>query len=253
MLVLEKKNPVAMTEAERDELWRFFSPIVSRPRDRFERALEAFPEIHCWRKEPDDTLVGFTATRFLTVDLGGTPVTVLYIGWAAIAKELRGNALPVRHIYWQAVVEWLKSPWRPFYVVFCASTSKSYRSLIRYIPQCWPHPDSETPALIKDLFAALMSALGEDGYDAASGVLKRFGTSRYKEGVVADAPETAQDPAIAFYAMRNPAQHEGDTLPVAIPVRMMNLVGIGLRLLRRRPARKTPTLVNAGPNLLERK
>lgn len=223
--------PRAMSPAERDELWAFFSPIVSRPREQFEHAFEAFPDVRYWRHPRSGALLGFSAARWLVVDVDERPVDVLFFGWAAVAPELRGRGLPFRDGFVRFLRQALRRPRRKGYLVFASSTFKSYKALVRYGPACWPQPGRPMPSDVSRAVAAVMAALGESSYDPEAGVLKRFGAQRYQEGVYADAPEALADPLIAYYAARNPGQHEGDTLLVAYELTLRNMLTWGVRVL----------------------
>ena len=133
------------------------------------------------------------------------------------------------------------------YVIFGASTFKSYRSLVRYAPACWPQPDRPMPPHVAAIVHAVMLAQGEKNYDPAQGVIRRFGKQRYREGVYADTPEVLADPLVAYYAARNPGQHEGDTLLIAYQLTWRNMLQSALRFLRRKPVSAAPRRPAAAP------
>lgn len=224
-------SPAGMSQDELDELWAFFSPMVTRPREAFEQTLRKFPDLRTWRHPQDGRLVGFSAANWLVVDVDGQPTDVLYFGWAAVHQELRGRGLPFQDGFRRFIRQALWRPRRPGYVIFAASTYKSYRSLLRFGPRSWPRPGHPMPERAARTVAAVMARVGEEHYDPATGVLRRFGVQRYREGVYADEPERLADPLVAFYAASNPGQHEGDTLLVAYELTLPNILAWGLRAL----------------------
>lgn len=241
--IAELVDPRAMRTAERDELWQFFSGIVQRSRENFERTLQTFPEVRIWRHRDTHALLGFSASQWLDVEVAGRVVPVVYVGWAAVAPELRSRGLAYRdglvRYGWQALLRRGPAP----LMVFGASTYKSYRSLVRYAPAAWPQPERPMPPHVGAVIEHVMRAKEETQYDAQVGVIRRFGRQRYREGVYADTPEVLADPLVAYYAACNPRQHEGDSLLVAYELSARNMLRSAWLFLRRKPLARRPAAV----------
>ena len=201
-----------LTAALREEIWEFYSRFVDRERAPFVAGLDAMDEIFLTRAGREGPLVGFGAARFFTVETRGRRYGIVYSGWGAVDPRLRGHNLVQRggiHFYLRCR---LRHPRMPFYWLFAASTYKSYLLMRRNFVDCWPRPGEPWPSRELEIRRLAMEHLGDANWDPESGVIRRNGALRYREGVVADDPAALADPDVRFYATLNPRQAEGDTL-----------------------------------------
>ncbi|MFO0729149.1 MAG: hypothetical protein U1E65_35545 [Myxococcota bacterium] len=233
----------ALTIKEREEIWGFFSKYVRRNRDTFEAKLDSGGEVFLGR-DARGTLVAFGAVEVLEGNADG-PYAALVSHWAAFDPKHRGGT-ELHQIGLRALLRYkLRHPTVPVYWLFSASTYKSYLLLARNTLTYWPRPSAPWPGRERAIVADAMRRLGEDNFDPELGVIRRYGASRYLEGVVADDPAALRDHDVRFYSALNPGQTDGDTLVCLCPMSLENWVHIArsaLRRLRRprRVAKPTP-------------
>jgi hypothetical protein len=201
-----------LTPRLRDEIWEFYSRFVERSRPRFEEGLAAMDEVFLTREGREGPLVGFGAARLFTVELEGRRYGMVYTGWGAVDPRHRGRNVVQRAGIHFLLGCWLRHPLVPLYWLYGASTYRSYRMMLRNFAECWPHPARPWPERELRLRELAMRRLADPAWDPATGVIRRHGASRYREGVVADDPAALADPDVRFYASLNPGQAEGDTL-----------------------------------------
>lgn len=222
------------------EIWELFTRFVERPRPAFERALAGMDEVFLTREARGGALVAFGAARLFTVEWEGRRYGIVYTGWAAIEPRYRG-----RNLVQKAGVHFtlrcrLRHPRMPLYWLFGASTYRSYLLMRHNFVDFWPHPTRPWPARELQLRRLAMEALADPNWDADAGVVRRFGTQRYRDGVVADDPSVLADPDIRFYAALNPRQAEGDTLICLAELSLRGWLRTAWRMLARASRPRPP-------------
>src|SRR6185437_1304710 len=175
---------------------------------------------------PGDALVAFGAVDVIEVEHEGQTHALLYTHWAAYDPEVRGSNL-TQHVGVRCFLRYrARHPLRPVYWLFTASTFHSYLLLVKNFASFWPRQGEAFPPREHAIVEAAMRALDDPSWDPASGVLRRKGASRYREGVVDDDPRVLDHPvvgaAVRFYRERNPGQVEGDSLVCVCPLSLSN-------------------------------
>ena len=216
-----------------DEIWRCHSRSGKRTRDAFARALQPADEIFVGREGNDGAVRGFTANKILTLEWAGRSITVVYTLFASVDPEWRGSNLLQRIFLRRFLALKAKRPLRPLYWVFTASTYLSYLGLPRNFVEYWPSRHRATPANARALMDIVMRRVGIEGWDPASGVVRRNGTTNYSEGVVSGDSCVITDPDIQFYAACNPGQKHGDTLVCLCRFDARNAGQVLLKAIRR--------------------
>lgn len=226
-------SPAALTPAVRDEVWTFFSQYVRRSREAFERALDGTQQVGLTR-DAEGTLRAFLALTVHEAHVEGRRVSVIHTPWAVVDPSCRRKNLVQKAGARAWLRELLRHPGRRMYWMFGASTYVSYLILARNFATFWPRRGDRMPPFERAVSAEIMRQNGEENYDPRTGVVRRFGVSRYQEGVAADDPAALADPDVAFYAESNPGQTEGDTLVCLCPLTWRNWVALIRNLLRRK-------------------
>jgi hypothetical protein len=146
---------------------------------------------------------------------------ILAAAWGGIDPAFRGNHIIQRAGPATFLKYKRRHPLRPTYFAMMSSTYKSYLVLTHNFFEFWPNRRAATPGRERSLMDAVMRQMAASDWDAAAGVVRRYGALRYLEGVVSDDGDQS-DPDVAFYATLNPRQHEGDSLACLAPLTIKN-------------------------------
>lgn len=224
-------RPARLTTKDREEIWSFFSRYVRRDRSAFLAKLGRVDEVFLCRNQAGQ-IAAFGAVEIIEGDVGGRYAAVVS-HWAAFDPEARGTSIPHQlglryYLRYRA-----RHPLTPVYWLFTASTYKSYLLMTRNSSTYWPRPETGWPARERRIVDDVMRKTGEGSWDRETGVIRRFGASRYLEGVVADEPSALRDPQVRYYARMNPGQIHGDTLACLCPLSLENWVTIAKSAWRR--------------------
>lgn len=232
----------ALTVHEREAIWALLARAVRRDRDAFEEKLARTGEVFLGRSR-DGELVAFGAVDVIEADVGRGVETLLYTHWATIDPGFRGTNIIQRVGFRYFLRERVRHPLRTIHWLFTASTYPSYLLMVRNYQTYWPRADAPTPTFALALIDLAMNRAERPSWDRESGVLRRNGASRYREGVVDDEPAVLDHPtlgpALRYYRERNSNQHEGDSLACLCPLTADNWwyclrVAVARRLRARR-------------------
>jgi hypothetical protein len=225
LATLRYASPTDLTARERDGLWAFFSRFVRRDRDAFEAKLLASDEVFLGTAA-DGALVAFGAVDVLESHVLGAKHGVLMTNWAALDPSARGQNV-LQRVGLRCFLRFrARHPLTPAYWMFTASTFKSYLVLARNCGSFWPRRDVAWPERELAIVRDVMARRGDPGWDPERGVVRRFGVSRYVDGVVADDPAALRNADVRFYAEQNPGQVEGDTLVCICPLDAANWLSV---------------------------
>jgi hypothetical protein len=234
---LRYASPTDLTPRERDRVWSFFRRFVRRDRDAFEAKLLACDEVFLGTAA-DGALVAFGAVDVLETTVLGVRQGVLMTSWAALDPAARGQNV-IQRVGLRCFLRFrARHPLTPAYWMFGASTFKSYLLLTRNCGRFWPRRDVAWPERELAIVRDVMARQGDGGWDPERGVLRRFGVSRYAEGVVDDEPAALGDPDVRFYHEHNPGQIDGDTLLCICPLDAANWLSIARAACSRATARR---------------
>jgi hypothetical protein len=219
------RRSAALTEADREAVWSFFSRFVERDRRAFEDKLASTREVFLGYRRRDE-LVAFGAVDVLERSVEGRTHGILFTHWAALHPDVRGRNV-IQRVGARYFLRYrIAHPLRPVHWLFTASTFQSYLLLARNFRTFWPRPGSPWPARERRLVNDVMADGADRSWDPAAGVLKRHRASRYREGVVEDDPGLLQHPTlgpvIRFYHLQNPGQGDGDSLACLCPLTVTN-------------------------------
>jgi hypothetical protein len=222
---LRYASPAELTPRERDRLWFFFRRFVRRDRDAFEAKLLTCDEVFLGTGA-DGELVAFGAVDVLETTVCGVRQGVLMTRWAALDPSARGQNV-IQRVGLRCFLRFrARHPLTPAYWMFGASTFKSYLLLARNCGRFWPRRDVAWPERELAIVRDVMARQSDGGWDPEHGVVRRFGVSRYAEGVIDDEPAALRDPDVRFYREKNPGQVDGDTLLCICPLDAANWLSI---------------------------
>jgi hypothetical protein len=223
--------PRTLDAGARQEIWEFFSRYVRRDQGAFEAKLASSEEVFLGRT--NGKLAAFGAVDTLTSTYGGRAHGIILTHWAALDPSVRGNNV-IQRVGLRYFVRFrARHPRTPAYWMFGASTFKSYLLLPRNCAEFWPRRGHEWPARERALVRDVMERSNDSGWDPERGTIRRFGVSRYVEGVVDDAPEVLRDPDVRYYRALNPGQRDGDTLVCLCPLHLTQWASIARASFRR--------------------
>jgi hypothetical protein len=187
----------------------------------------------------DGRLLGIGAVEMFDVTDAGRSITVIHAGNAAFTDEARGQGYVQRIGFRYFLRAKCRHPRRPVYVAFTTFSWRSYLSLTRNFRCFWPRHGSQPPVAETDLLALLGARLLGDRYDPAAGVGRDL-DRRLRPDIAAIPHHLADDPDVAYFAVRNAGYTSGDVLLCLAPLNLSNWWSAASRIIRRRlrgPAR----------------
>ena len=223
----------ALTGEEREAMWRCYRRFVDARRDAFMHTIDAADEAFLFYDRESRVLVGFEVFCVLTVPVDGHPYTVVYSCYADLEPAVRGLNLLQRVALRKTLRVKLRHPFRSILWMFTASTYLSYLLMPNNLVEYWPRPERPTPPHLRRVMDAVMRALDKEGWDRETGVVRRHGALRYREGLVGSDPALLTNPHIRFYAALNPGQPDGDSLACLCPVSLRNVSALLAAMARR--------------------
>ncbi len=232
-----------LTGAERDAIWALLERSVQRDRSAFEAKLARTEEVFLGRL-PSDELVAFGAVDTLEDTIEGRTHALLYTHWAMLDPRVRGCNVIQRVGLRCFLRHRLRHPLRPVYWLFSASTYQSYLLLVRNFERFWPKLSVSWPSTERALVEAVMIASGDDGWDPEAGVLRRKGSSRYREGIVDDEPALLDHPTLGPRHPRLPRAQSrtgrGRLSRLPLPALRRQLLVVGAHGAPPQPAPRRP-------------
>lgn len=210
-------RPARLTPTRVEEIWQFLNRFSFRPRESFDQALASLERVSTLRDAHGD-MQGLVGTRFSDHRVQGRRAGVLFIHWAVMAPAHRGGLTLFRLIVSEILAAKLRHPLRRLYMMFGATTFKSYLALARRGAPLWPSRRAPWPAWERALVEAAMDDLGNPNWDSGAGIVRRDGEIGFYEGVTHEAPKDLTDPDLRFYLEANPGHIKGDMLLCLVPV-----------------------------------
>ena len=232
-IIVEHVAAGGLSPAQKDELWQCYSKFVDGSRDRFLQNLADADEVFVCREKTSGRVRGFEANKILHIRQNGRSNVVIFTFYADLEPEFRGSNILQRIFVRRFVSLRLRHPFSRLSWMFTASTYTSYLLMPRNFADYWPRRDRATPLSVRTFMDRVMRRIGSEGWDRRAAVLRRHGSQRYREGIVADDRRVLDDPDIRFYADMNPGQHLGDSLACHCPLTARNFLSVLEHVLRR--------------------
>lgn len=220
-----------LSRPEVDELAECYGRFVECPRAAFEHSLALADDIVVVR-DGGMGVRGFGALRSLPAGKGETGRDAIYFLYMDLDPPFRSRAIVQQILLMCALPRTLRHILRPPVVVCSASTFLSYLWITHNLATYWPRRDRATPPAMSEVADVAVRRLGIAGWDPATGVIRRRGLLRYREGLLRRSDPLPEDLDIRFYAERNPGQEDGDTLVCVFPLDVANLIRLGWAVAR---------------------
>jgi hypothetical protein len=113
---------------------------------------------------------------------------------------------------------------------------KTYRFLPVFFHEFYPRPEAAMPAWAKAIVDALGRFKYPTSYDPVTGVVQAGpATDRLRDGIADITLERLRDPAVRFFAARNPGFARGDELCCLAALTRANFTPAAYRVLGQKP------------------
>jgi len=157
---------------------------------------------------------------------------VLYSGDTIVDAAARADpALPRT---WIGAVNRLGDPSsaQPLYWLLLTSGFRTYRFLPVFWRTFWPRHDAPTPPDTQRLLSGLARERFGQSFDPEAGLVRFPNPQRLRDGLLDIPPGRLANPAVAFFARRNPGFRAGDELVCLCELSDDNLTPAGRRMVR---------------------
>ena len=153
--------------------------------------------------EVNEGLVGFTALRTKEFETEKGKAMCIYVGQSCILKQYRNRNLIPQTCVSVVAKAFLQNPLRPMFLWCDSLTYKPYIAFSKATTYTYPSHKKETPKHIQSLINQLGTYYYGERFDPATGTVKK------DVNIVNDpssiiTTEDRLDPAIDFYAKKNP-------------------------------------------------
>ncbi|MEL6345899.1 MAG: hypothetical protein AAFV53_22500 [Myxococcota bacterium] len=218
----------SLTARQESQIRELYTRSIQRGAASFRRAFDDTDEF-CLGMTPSGALGAVVGLSYIRQQVDGREHIIILSGTVALDKAYRGrginNLIGLRA--WARCR--MASPGAALFWGFTSSTVGAYLFMQRSCAEHWPRHDAPTPAPIKHLMDCMGAQIG--GYDRRAGLVMY--NTRPLEAL--DGPSAARhpDPAVRFYAGRNPQSAAGGALLCLCPLTTANAVSITRHMLSR--------------------
>ncbi len=201
-------------------------------RDSFTDDVEAKNWVLLLREDSGE-LLGFSTLDLSRTSFEGEAVWVMFSGDTVIDPSAWQRGC-LAQVWWPSILELQRRHGaEPLYWLLISSGYRTYRLLPALARRYYPTHEGPTPVRESRLLAQLAVERFGAQYDRASGVVHPATPYRLRRGLSGIPSERLADPAVAFFARRNPGHEEGDELACLARLAPNNLTALGRRLAAR--------------------
>ncbi len=212
----------ALSNDDWEDLTGLFNQVYEVEPETVRRSVSGKRAVYRAYHRSTGRLVGAAASGVIRVELpSGERATLFAGGDTVFLPEARGIGLLQQMGLSEFVRLVARDPWSPKYLFGLVMTYKLYRMIDRTFLDYWPRYDCTIPEQIRVLMETAGPQLfGEDWRGAEQPVE----ADRRGRGDVLEIPKALMaNPAIRFFADRNPRYLAGDALPVLIRLDARNV------------------------------
>lgn len=166
---------------------------------------------YCLVLYEEETLVGFTTQKVMSVTVNGREIHGMFSGDTIIHKDHWGELelFKVWAEFWFQFAE----KYEEFYWFLICKGYKTYRILPAFWREFYPNRSSETPEYEQKIIHAYASLLYPEEYNPETGVIEyRHVKDRLRAGVADVDSHRIKNKDIAFFCKANPGHTEGNDL-----------------------------------------
>lgn len=166
---------------------------------------------YCLVLYEEDTLVGFTTQKVMSVTVDGREIHGMFSGDTIIHKDHWGEIelFKVWAGFWFEFAE----KYEEFYWFLICKGYKTYRILPAFWKEFYPNCSAETPEYEQKIIHAYASRLYPEEYNPETGVIEyRHVKDKLREGVADVDSHRIKNKDIAFFCKANPGHTEGNDL-----------------------------------------
>jgi hypothetical protein len=222
-----------LSDRDREEMLALLrTQFTGVTRESFAADIEAKNWVILLREDAGD-LLGFSTLDLSRRSFEGEATWVVFSGDTVIDPSAWQRGC-LAQVWWPSILELQRRHGaEPLYWLLISSGYRTYRLLPALAQRYYPTHEGPTPAREGRLLAQLAVERFGAQYDRASGVVHPSNPYRLRGGLSGIPAERMADPAVAFFACRNPGHEQGDELVCLARVAPDNLTALGRRLAGR--------------------
>jgi len=239
-LVVHRVPVTHLTIDEIDALWRLYDDHYDHVhRLSFERDLAEKQCVFLGRDRASGEIVGFSTALFYRQVHAGRAFGIYFSGDTIIHPRYWGQRA-LHNAVFRSLLGWkLRHPATPLYWFLICSGYRTYMTLVRNLPNHWPHHARPTPAWEASLIDAVSAARYGAAWKPDRGVIAHPGPQPVVRHATAPVTTAVLElPEVQFFVRANPGHLEGDELAMLGRLDGDAIVAVLQRALRRRPAQR---------------
>ncbi|MCB0641666.1 MAG: hypothetical protein KDC44_08500 [Phaeodactylibacter sp.] len=222
--------PSAATQALRPKMWSLYQEYYQLDEAVFLQRFEVNQYYALYEVEGE--LVGFTALRSREFESSRGKVMCIYIGQSCILQQYRNRSLIPQTCVSLVARSYRQNPLRPIYLWCDSLTYKPYLAFSKATTYTYPSHKRATPEHIQSLINQLGTYYYGEKFNPGTGTVKK------EVNIVNDPsaiirPQDRQEPAIDFYARKNPHYLEGNGLITITQASVDNFMYCAVRCLKK--------------------
>lgn len=154
-------------------------------------------------------------------------------GLTAMLPDLRRHSLFAWFFAYEGIRLRLTRPRGTAYVFGAPVHPASYRMMVHFSGEIWPHPERTTPAHVQRFIDEMAAHFGVEPDDELPGV-GRVGWRTIQPQRDAQTLTRTEDPTMRYYLARNPRYGDGYGLLMVVPVRLRSVASAVVKILHKR-------------------
>jgi hypothetical protein len=217
-LLAELRPRATLKDHEVAAMWAVFRRYYDDVNEaRFRDDLAGKHYVFLLKDSGDGSVQGFSTVQLYDQRIAGRRARAVYSGDTIVERAYWGQNALQRAFFFFLVREKLRRPHLPLYWFLISKGYKTYLLVARNFPHHYPRHDAAKDPARAERYRAVVEALAEKKFGAAlhraSGTL-RFDQclGRLRNAVAPITEQELKDPAIRFFAEKNPGHEAGDEL-----------------------------------------
>ena len=218
-----------LDEVSVNELYRFLLTMLDSnvTINEFHAVILSYKFAIMCRERKDGSLRGVFFLDISPQEREGQNYTLIRLGLSFFENFYRGGPLLYYIVAYHVLMQLLRHPWTPIYVIGKAFSYKSYIGFANSVREFYPRYNAPTPPFIKEIIDSYAESVktANEVYDKETCVLKRE-LSSMKASVAPISPADCKNPHIKFFTEQNPGWQKGHQMIVAAKVTWYDLLKV---------------------------